>query len=190
MDDGVVTVSFCYDGAVDTLQRVEAILLGVFEDERPLKGTTGFADWRLHGLLSRLILKTQLTGNLLESCLVPSSGRLPMEKVFLMGLGSLRELDADIFRRVAGEVIATMNKARVKHFAVSIWDLTRGKVAPEEAASIVFRKLLEDCQARRGGMSIRRVTFVESGVWGHALRDGFRDLGKQYSDLPIRLLVS
>ncbi len=186
MTDDMITVSFCHDGVLDRIRDVEAIVLGLFEDERPLKGMTGFVDWRLHGLLSRLVLQQRLEGTLLEGCLMPSRGRLPMDMVFLFGLGSLEELSVQTFQRVAFQVVGTMARARVGHFALSLWDLTRGRVAPEEAARIVLRAFLSDRRHRpRGGRTA--VTFVETGPWGHALRDAFLKLAERKDELPVRL---
>ena len=186
MADDVLIVSFCYDGVLEHIEGAGAIALGVFEDERPLKGMTGFVDWRLHGLLSRLLLDQRVEGALLEGCLIPSRGRLPMDKVFLFGLGSLEKLNAQVFQRVAHQVIGTMAKARVDHFAVSLWDLTRGRVAPEEAARIVLRAFLADRRHRTAG-GTTAITFVETGPWGHALRDGFLKLADRRDALPVRL---
>ncbi len=186
MTEDVITVSFCHDGVLDRIKNTEAIALGIFEDERPLKGMTGFVDWRLHGLLSRLILQHRLDGSFLEGCLIPSRGRLPMDKVFLFGLGALEDLCARTFQRVIFQIVATMSKAGVDHFALSLWDLTRGRVAPEEATRIVLRAFLSDRQHRSGG-GRTAVTFVETGPWGHALRDGFLRLSERRDELPVRL---
>jgi hypothetical protein len=187
MAEEVVTVSFCYDGALDRLGTMDAIALGLFADERPLKGVTGFVDWRLHGMLSRLLLRELLTGVGDEHCLVPARGRLPMEKIFLFGLGTMGELNVNRFQQVVSGVISTMSRAQSTQYALSVWDLSRGRVAPEEAAGIFYRQLLADLE-RRGGEGVnRQITFVERGPWGKALRDGFKVLSDRGGELPIRL---
>lgn len=189
MAEEVVSISFCYDGTMERLQHYDAIALGVFLDERPLKGVTGFVDWRLQGGISRLLQSRYFNGSLLESCLTPSQGYIPMEKVFLFGLGALPELSVSRFNRVAGEIIATMNKVQASTFALSAWDLTRGRVAPEEAAGIIYRHILALGEARQPIEGGRLITFIERGPWGKALRDGFRQLSDRSSELPIRLEV-
>jgi len=187
MPDEVVTICFCNDGVLDRLESSQAIVLGVFEDERPLKGITGFVDWRLHGLLSRLLIQQRNAGNLLESVLMPSMGRVPMEKVFLFGLGSVMDLDEERFNQVIREIVGTMSKVHADDFALSVWDLTRGRVAPEQAAGILFRHLLADLEARQGRNAARKITFIERGPWGRALRDGFRQLSESRAELPLKL---
>lgn len=189
MAEDVVSISFCYDGGFDRLQHFEAVALGIFQDERPLKGISGFVDWRLHGALSRLLMEQRFEGNLLESLLLPSRGYIPMEKVFLFGLGTVPELSVSRFNRVAGAVIAAMARARAGAFVLSAWDLTRGRVSPEEAAGIIYRHILSEGEVLRQQDSHRHITFVERGPWGKALRDGFRQLGERSAEQPIRLEV-
>lgn len=193
MAEEVVSISFCYDGSMERLQHYDAIALGIFLDERPLKGVAGFVDWRLHGSLSRLIRQERFSGKLMESCLLPSWDRVPMEKVFLFGLGAVPELSVTRFNRISGEIISTMSRVQANTFALSAWDLTRGRVAPEEAAGIIYRHILAEGESRRGqgtnDGSGRLITFIERGPWGKALRDGFRQLSDRSGELPIRLEV-
>ncbi len=66
----------------------EALCLFVGEDERPLTGLSGLADWRLAGGLSRLLRKGLVTGTRGEALLTPGS-RLGFRKLFLFGLGPI-----------------------------------------------------------------------------------------------------
>lgn len=94
------------------LERVAAklALAGVFEDERPLRGAAGRADWRLCGLLTELLLNGSMTGRAGEATLVGSSGRLASDALLVVGLGTQRAFgDAayeqairTAFERVAG----------------------------------------------------------------------------------------
>ena len=69
----------------------EAVCLFVGEDERPLTGLAGLVDWRLAGRLSGMIRSGLLTGAPGEALLTPPGARLPFEKLFLFGTGSLRD---------------------------------------------------------------------------------------------------
>ena len=59
----------------------------LFEDERPLRGIPGLADWRLCGMISRFLQQGHLTGMLGERALVPGLGRIPAQRLFLFGGG-------------------------------------------------------------------------------------------------------
>ena len=50
---------------------VQAVLLGVPSDQRPLKGTAGLLDWRLKGMVSRFLKAGHITGDAGEIVLVP-----------------------------------------------------------------------------------------------------------------------
>lgn len=65
----------------------EAIIVGFFEDVRPLKGLAGELDWLLCGSLSSLILNKKLRGSLGDVALLTSQGKVPTQKIFMVGLG-------------------------------------------------------------------------------------------------------
>jgi hypothetical protein len=71
------------------LERLEADLaaVGVFSDERPLRGGVGRVDWRLCGYLSELIAAGHFNGRAGEALLVPSFGLLRVSRVLALGLG-------------------------------------------------------------------------------------------------------
>jgi hypothetical protein len=54
------------------IQECDVLVTGFFSDERPLRGSTGWIDWRLNGILSRLLIEKRLTGGWKETTL--SSG--------------------------------------------------------------------------------------------------------------------
>ncbi len=59
------------------------------EDERPLKSTNAWLDWRLYGTLTELILRGQFTGQMGEKCLLPTYGKFNFDRILMMGGGSL-----------------------------------------------------------------------------------------------------
>ncbi len=78
----------------------EALIVGFHEDVRPLKGVAGELDWLLCGALSSLVLTKKLSGSLGDVALVTSQGKVPAQKIFLVGLG-----------RRAGSTLATLKSA-------------------------------------------------------------------------------
>ena len=67
----------------------ECLVLAVFEDDRPLRGAAGLADWRLCGRLSKLLKANRATGKAGETMLLPPGHRLPFD--------SLSELRAGLY---------------------------------------------------------------------------------------------
>ncbi|MGE5855520.1 MAG: M17 family peptidase N-terminal domain-containing protein [Syntrophaceae bacterium] len=65
----------------------EALVVGCFEDVRPLKGMAGELDWLLCGGLSHLLLKGHFTGALGDTALTTSRGKIKVGKLFMVGMG-------------------------------------------------------------------------------------------------------
>lgn len=65
----------------------EALVVGCFEDVRPLKGAAGELDWLLCGGLSRLIIAGRFTGALGDTVLTTPRGKIKVGKLFMVGRG-------------------------------------------------------------------------------------------------------
>lgn len=71
---------------VDAL-RCEVLVLTCFADERPLRSIAGLVDWRMCGFLSKRMFDGFITGHAGEQVLIPTQGRIPVDKILLFGLG-------------------------------------------------------------------------------------------------------
>ncbi len=69
----------------------DAIVVGFFEDVRPLKGYAGHVDWLLCGALSDLLIEKKLRGSVGEVALLTNRKKVPAQKIFMVGLGPLAE---------------------------------------------------------------------------------------------------
>jgi len=92
----------------------ECLVLGFFSDERPPKGNGGFVDWRLNGLVSRLIADGKISGAFSERVLLESQQRLPLQKIVLFGLGKRRELSYETLRDAGARMTETAVDATAK----------------------------------------------------------------------------
>ena len=98
------------------LQDCDVLVVGLLEDERPLKGSGGWVDWRLNGKLSRLLIQKRLTAEWKETTLMPSQGRITPRMILLLGLGKiegysylrLRELSPDLL-----EILKNLNASSI-----------------------------------------------------------------------------
>jgi hypothetical protein len=86
------------------LQECQLLVTGFFQDERPLKGTSGLIDWRLNGTISHLLKEGKMTGEWRETTLIPSHGRVIPPLILLLGLGKVRDYSTlrlrDLFPRL------------------------------------------------------------------------------------------
>lgn len=105
---------------LDGLLGFDALCLFVGQDERPLTGTAGYVDWRLCGGLSRILQEGFFTGTEGESLLVPTGGRFPATRVFVVGLGARQKLDAAGVGRALERAAAVLAKAKVTSVALEI----------------------------------------------------------------------
>lgn len=103
----------------------DALIVGFYEDVRPLKGLAGELDWLLCGSLSNLILTDKLRGSLGDTALLTSRGKIPAPKIFMIGLGPARALSPATLRRAAraaalSALNAGIRKAAVEYFPSSV----------------------------------------------------------------------
>jgi hypothetical protein len=95
----------------------EALIVGFYEDVRPLKGVAGELDWLLCGALSSLVLTKKLRGSFGDVALVTSQGKVPAQKIFLVGLGPKAGLTLTTLRNAARTAAASAVGAGVRSAA-------------------------------------------------------------------------
>ena len=99
----------------------EALIVGFFEDVRPLKGLAGELDWLLCGALSSLIINKKLRGSLGDMALLTSQGKLPTQKIFMVGLGRNAEFSSSVLRSVTKTATASALGAGVQRAAIEFF---------------------------------------------------------------------
>ncbi len=118
---------------IDELE-CEVLVTGFFEDERPLRGTSGWIDWRLNGLLSRLVKEKKITGQWKETTLIPSQGRIPSKLILLFGLGRTQEYSSFRLRELSPYLVNKIKNLKASRIGFSFpsgetYNLDSGKVA-------------------------------------------------------------
>ncbi len=81
-----VTTASLSLAALDSLA-VPDLVAFVASDERPLRGLAGFADWRMCGDLTAQLKAGRFSGRAGEALLTVPSGRLPVQRIFVFGIG-------------------------------------------------------------------------------------------------------
>ena len=97
----------------------EAIALGVFSDERPLRGAAGLVDWRLNGVVTRWIAQQRFAGAPGEKILYPDRGRLSFGRVLLCGLGPRAGWDEEGWRSATVAIFRALRDLGVTRFAAA-----------------------------------------------------------------------
>ena len=96
---------------------VDALVLLIGEDERPLTGAAGLLDWRMCGWLSQQLLAGAFRGTRGEKVLTWPAGRLAVPAVVLMGLGKTAEAK-DVLGATLDEVQKVLEGARLARVAL------------------------------------------------------------------------
>ncbi len=96
----------------------EALIVGFYENIRPLKGLAGELDWLLCGSLSNLIIEKRLRGSFGDMALLTSRGKVPAQKIFMVGLGPQNEFSPSSMRGAARAAVTGALAAGVKAAAL------------------------------------------------------------------------
>jgi len=124
----------------------EALIVGFFQDIRPLKGAAGQLDWLLCGSLSNLLLKKKLKGVLGDVALLTSQGKVPPQKIFLVGLGTKAGFSSLSLRTAAKIASASVLGTGVSNAAMEYFQV-QGVLTKETVPA--FREGLEEGAGKR-----------------------------------------
>lgn len=119
----------------EPLARVHAdvLVIGFFEDIRPLKGLAGQVDWLAKGALSRLIMSRRATGQLKEATLL-ALDTFSTPRILCMGLGKLSAYTYWTLHQTAELLIPMLRELRVGCAAVELLGVHGTSLDPAVAA--------------------------------------------------------
>ena len=102
------------------LQECDAVVVGFFQDVKPLMGSSGWIDWRLNGMLSHFLIEKKLNGGWKETTLIPSQGRMTPRIILLVGLGRVSEYSYLRLRELSPYFLETLKKLNVSDICFSL----------------------------------------------------------------------
>ncbi len=101
-------------------QECDVLVSGLFHDEKPLRGSCGWIDWRLNGRISHFLEEKRLTGDWGEITLIPSQGRLIPPFILLFGLGSVKEYSYLRVREIISHLLNPLKKLHTSQICFSL----------------------------------------------------------------------
>lgn len=107
-----------------TKVHAEILVLGIFQDVRPLKGLAGEVDWIHNGIISHLILREKIFGRVGEATLLATQRKLPTPKILIMGLGKRAEFTHATFQEICEMALNTISQLQTKQCAMELFGLT------------------------------------------------------------------
>jgi hypothetical protein len=96
----------------------DALIVGFHQNVRPLKHLAGKLDWLLCGSLSNLILNGKLRGAVGDVGLLTSRGKVPAQKIFMVGLGTAEGNSSRELADAAKTGVFSAINAGVRHAAL------------------------------------------------------------------------
>jgi len=102
------------------VQECDLLVTGFFSDERPLRGSSGWIDWRFNGKFSRFLIEKNLSGDWSETILIPSEGRVMSRMVLLLGLGQMKEYDHLRLSGVAPRLLQIVKRLEASDICLSL----------------------------------------------------------------------
>lgn len=130
----------------------EALVVGFFEDVRPLKGIAGELDWLLCGALSGLLLGKRVRGALGDVALLTSRGKVPAQKIFMIGLGARAGNTPSQLRNAARIAAEGATRAGVGRMAVECFHAS--DTPAENDITALLEGLTEGAEARALDVSL------------------------------------
>ena len=125
------------------------LMLTTFGDDRPLRGLTGLVDWRLNGQLSRLVRRDFVDGHWLEVTLAPISGRLPYDRLLLLGLGRRSDFQAQRFEEACQAGFTTLASMGIVKWAMPLPGRVGLDIGVRQALTSWKRALQQDRKSTR-----------------------------------------
>ncbi len=143
------TAAVTVNVVLQDIRKVEsdAIVVGIYEDVRPLKGFAGQLDWLLCGALSHLLLTNRMRGSLGEVALCNSREKVPSQKIFMIGLGPRSAFTRHALRAAARTAAASALGAGAGRAAVECF-------LPPDAAEAGMSLLQEGFEEGAGGRNL------------------------------------
>lgn len=116
----------------------DVVVVTFFEEDRPLRGGAGRADWRLCGALSGLLESGSLRGGAGEAALLGTGRAFACPRLLALGLGPAVHLERSGLQRVAADALTRATGLGFARVAVSLPLCGRPAELPLDASAAAF----------------------------------------------------
>jgi leucyl aminopeptidase len=119
-----------------------AVIIGLFKGTEDLDGGLAIVDKALDGAISRLISQGEVKGKPGEITIIHSLGKIPANRVVVVGLGKREEFALDIMRGAVAEACRYLQRKGVSDVAVADIGGDAIEVTPEVYAQTIVEGAL------------------------------------------------
>lgn len=93
----------------------DVLVVNLFENVKSPGGATGAIDKALNNLISAYVIEKEgFKGKLNETYVIPTYGKLPADKVLIVGLGKSEEFNLNKIREISSKVIKKLKSLKAK----------------------------------------------------------------------------
>jgi leucyl aminopeptidase len=96
----------------------DALVVAVFEGEKPEEGALAEINKRSNGVITSLVETGEFTGKSGESAYVHNPGDMKAQRLLLVGVGKREEFTTDNVRKMAGTAARTLRGKKARSFAI------------------------------------------------------------------------
>ncbi|HUU50723.1 MAG TPA: leucyl aminopeptidase [Nitrospinota bacterium] len=99
----------------------EIMAIGIFEEEKRLKGKIEAIDKKLRGMIATAIKQGDFKGKFRQILVLPTQRLIPAKRVLLIGLGKKKEFKIEKLRQAAGTVARYIKAKALSNFSTIIY---------------------------------------------------------------------
>jgi hypothetical protein len=137
----------------------DAIVVPLWSDVRPLRGTAGLLDWRLNGRLSQLVREGRLEGEVGEKLLFFTT-RVPWRRVLTVGVGATTSFCEDAFRASLSAALDSFRGLGIQSVGLAPPGRDMDRITPERALRVLI-SVLEQRQDQHSGAALNALTIID-----------------------------
>ncbi len=177
-------------GSVTEVQ-TPLLAVNLFEGVASPGGATGAVDRALGGLITHLIAEGEIKGTLDEVAILHTQGKLPAQRVAVVGLGSREKFNLDAVRRAAGSLLRKARELGIASYYTIVHGAGAGGLGTTDCAQAIVEGTVlasygyRQFKSGNGLPAVERVSFVEmEQARIPQIREGVR-LGEAYAQATV-----
>ncbi len=160
----------------------DALLVPVWSDVRPLRGTPGLLDWRLCGRLSQMIREGRVSGAAREKLLLATT-RVPWRRVLAVGAGESTSFSEETFRTTVDCGLHALRGIGARSVAVALPGRDVDLIRPDRAIRQFMEALARSEEPE--GAWLERLTVIDHPSAAKTMGDASRAMVSSTSGAAI-----
>ncbi len=154
-------------GSVTEIQ-TPLLAVNLFEGVANPGGATGAVDRALGGLITQLIAEGEIKGKLDEITILHTLGKMPAQRVALVGLGPREKFDMDAIRRASGSLLKRARGMGITSFHTIVHGAGAGGFGASDCAQAIVEGTIlasygyKQFKTTDQLPAVERMTFVEA----------------------------